>query len=165
MTILFWLYYAGQEGNNGSIVRYVKKNRTSGTGMFLSGRNDLQARIETRDHARVYTLEAPFSPCRQTFVAVTFNHTSVEAKLWINAVVENKTKIKNKIELSTKHQLKVGGKTFKGRITQLQIYNYPLTKEKMNESFKIPGQSYDQELRQVGNKMPSTKLFMYFYKP
>ena len=59
MTILFWLYYAGQEGNNGSIVRYVKKNRTPGTGMFLSGRNDLQARIETRDHARVYTLEAP----------------------------------------------------------------------------------------------------------
>ena len=125
--------------NNGSIVRYVKKNRTPGTGMFLSGCNDLQARIETRDYARVYTLEAPFSPCRWTFVAITFNHTSDEAKLWINAVVENKTLIKNKIELSTKHQFKVGDKNFKGRITQLQIYNYPLTREKMNESFKIPG--------------------------
>ena len=139
MTILFWLYYAGQKGNNGGIVRYVKNSKTPGTGMFLSGRNDLQARIVTRDHARVYTLEAPFSPCRWTFVAITFNHTSGEAKLWINAVVENKTMIKNKIELSTNHQFKVGGKNFKGRITQLQIYNYPLTKEKMNESFKIPG--------------------------
>ena len=47
--------------------------------------------------------------------------------------------IKNKIELSTKHQFKVGGKKFKGRITQPQTYKYPLTREKMNESFKIPG--------------------------
>lgn len=49
MTILFWLYYAGHE-ENASIVRFVGKNRTLWTGMFLSGRTYLQARIETRDH-------------------------------------------------------------------------------------------------------------------
>ena len=138
MTILFWLFYAGHEGNTG-IARFVGKNRNHGTGMFLSGRTDLQGRIETRDHAKVYTLEAQISAYRWTFVAITFDHTSGEAKLWINAVVENKTMIKNLIELSTQQPFKIGGNKFKGRITQLQIYNYPLTTEKINESFKISG--------------------------
>lgn len=138
MTILFWLYYNGHE-RNASIVRYARNNRIQGTGMFLSGPTDLQARIQTRDHVKVFTLKAQISACRWNFVAITFNHTSGEAKLWINAVVENKTMIKNMIELSTQHPFKIGGNKFKGRITQLQIYNYPLTTEKINESFKISG--------------------------
>ena len=139
MTILFWFFYTGQAKNT-SIVRYLNKKRS--LGVFVSEHTDLQARIVKRDLAEVYTLKAPFSAGSWTFVAITFNHTSGEAKLWINAVVANETTIKGKIELSTQHNLKIGGSKFKGRITQLRIYNYPLTKEKIreiNKTLTVPG--------------------------
>ena len=141
MTILFWLHYTGQERVTG-IVRYLKLRQSLGMGIFVSEHTDLEARIVKRDLAKVYTLKAPFSAGNWTFVAITFNQTSGEAKLWINAAVANKTTIEEEIELNTQHHLKIGGSRFKGRITQLRIYNYPLTKEKIreiNETFTIPG--------------------------
>ena len=141
MTIQFWLYYTGLE-RNASIVRYNWNKRQSlRMRMFLSrsGRTNQHAGIETRDNVKVFILEAPFSAGRWTFVAITFNHTSGEAKLWVNAVVVKEITIKDNIELSTQNQLKIGSSNFEGRITQLQIYNYPLTKKEINESFTIPG--------------------------
>lgn len=141
MTILFWLHYTGQERDTG-IVRYLKLHQSLGMGIFVSEHTDLQARIVKRDLAKVYTLKAPFSAGSWTFVAITFNQTSGEAKLWINAAVAKETTIEEEIELNTQHHLKIGGRRFKGRITQLRIYNYPLTKEKIreiNETFTILG--------------------------
>lgn len=141
MTILFWLHYTGQKKDTG-IVRYLKPRQSFEMGIFVSEHTDLQARIVKRDLAKVYTLKAPFSAASWTFVAITFNQTSGEAKLWINAALANETTIEEEIELNTQHHLKIGGSSFKGGITQLRIYNYPLTKEKIrkiNETFTIPG--------------------------
>lgn len=141
ITILFWLYYTGHKRDTG-IVRYLKQGQSLGMGIFVSKRTYLQARIVKRDLAKVYTLKGPFSAGSWTFVAITFNQTSSEAKLWIDAVVADETTIEEDIELNTQNHLKIGGSKFKGRITQLQIYNYPLTKEKIreiNETFTIPG--------------------------
>ena len=140
MTIQFWLYYTGFK-RSAIIVRYWNKRHSLRIKMFLSGRTNQQAGnvTVTRDNVKVFILEAPFSAGRWTFVAITFNHTSGEAKLWINAVVVEEIAIKDNIELSTHYQLKIGSNNFEGRITQLQIYNYPLTKKEINESFTIPG--------------------------
>lgn len=144
MTVLFWLYYTGQK-RNASIVRYWKQRQSVGVGIFVSDHTDIHARIVTRDLKKVYSLKAPFSAGSWTFLAITFNQTSGEAKLWINAVAANETMIKEKITLNTQHDKRhntIGDSNFKGRITQLRIYNYPLTKEKIreiNETFTIPG--------------------------
>ena len=141
ITILFWLYYTGHKRGSG-IVQYLNQPRSRGMGIFVSERNGLQARIVKRHFTKVYTLKAPSSAGSWTFVAITFNQTSGEAKLWINAVVANKTTIKEEFGSSTNQHLEIGGDKFKGRITQLRIYNYPLTKQKIreiNETFTILG--------------------------
>lgn len=141
ITILFWLCYTSHRGGSG-IVQYLNQRRSRGMGIFVSERNGLQACIVKRDISKVYTLKVPSSAGSWTFVAITFNQTSGEAKLWINAVVANETAIKEDCGPITKRHLKIGGHKFKGRITQLRIYNYPLTKEKIteiNETFTILG--------------------------
>ena len=135
------MYYSGQ-GENAVVFRYLKRSQS--IGMFVSKDTNLQARMVKRDLAEVYTLKAPFLAGSWTLVAITFNQTSGEAKLWINAVVLNvcTKRINTKIERETQHHLKIGSNHFKGRITQLRIYDYPLTREKIreiNETFKIPG--------------------------
>ncbi|XP_074631076.1 uncharacterized protein LOC141889631 isoform X2 [Acropora palmata] len=64
-----------------------------------------------------------------TFVGVSYNQTAPEVKLWIDGNVVNSTTLT--ADFNGSQLLKLGGNNFKGKITQLMLFNLTLTQEQM----------------------------------
>ena len=75
-----------------------------------------------------------------TFVGVSYNETAPEVKLWIDGNVVNSTTLT--ADFNGSQLLKLGGNNFKGKITQLMLFNLTLTQEQMQGikgRMKLPG--------------------------
>ena len=75
------------------------------------------------------------------FVGVSYNKTTAEAKLWIDGkIVKSKKPTVN----FGSQLLTLGGNNFKGKITQLMLFNSTLTKEQIQgikRRMRLPGET------------------------
>ena len=81
--------------------------------------------------------------CR-TFVGVSYNETSAEAKLWIDGNKVNSTRLTTKLNSQGSQSLTLGGKAFKGKTTQLMLLSLTLIKEQIQGikgTMKLPGET------------------------
>ena len=127
ITMLCWLNYGGQQG---PIFNY----RTSGSwGVHLWV---AQGKLFVRfTHTRYYTFTTALHHTPLAggwkFVGASYDHGSGEAKLWVDGVVVQTRNIGAGLELATQDSIRMGVKSgdvryFKGRITQMQVYNEAL---------------------------------------
>ena len=142
MTILCWLYiYNNKDESN--FLQY-KDTALSVVGKTLTFRNPKLG---------VLSLTGTFAAKGWAFVGVSYNETSAEAKLWIDGNMVNSTVLKSEVlgtsanTTEDSESLTLGGNQFKGKITQLLLFNLPLTQEQIQgikRRMKLPGemQSY-----------------------
>ena len=141
MTMLCWLLPGGQDG---PIFNY----RTSGSwGVHLwVVAGQLFVRFTKRDYsftnALIHTALKPEDGWK--FVGASYDHTSGDAKLWVDGNEVHKLNIGANLHLATQDSVRMGvkigdGRYFKGRIAQMQVYNAALTQEQIeairSESF------------------------------
>ena len=75
------------------------------------------------------------------FVGVSYNKATAEAKLWINGKIVKS--VKATVSLSSQ-LLTLGGNDFKGKITQLMLFNLTLTEEQIQgirRRMRLPGET------------------------
>ena len=75
------------------------------------------------------------------FVGVSYNNTTAEAKLWIDGKIVKS--VKPTVSLSSQ-LLTLGGNDFKGKITQLMLFNLTLTEEQIQgirRRMRLPGET------------------------
>ena len=94
-----------------------------------------------------------------TFVGVSYNATPPEAKLWIDGNIVKSGKLRANFDPSGSQLLMLGGDDFKGKITQLMLFNLTLTQEQIQGikgRMKLPGEteSYIYKIKMI--------LFRYF---
>ena len=76
------------------------------------------------------------------FVGASYDNTSGEAKLWVDGAAVETKNIREGLELGTQGSVRMGSTTkfntysFKGRITQMQVYNLALTQEQIQTTQK-----------------------------
>ena len=142
MTILCWLYIY----NNKDESNFLQYNDTalSVDGKTLTFRNpNLFGR----------SLTGTLAAKGWAFVGVSYNETSAIAKLWIDGNIVNSTVLNSKVRGTSTdttkgpESLTLGGNQFKGKITQLMLFNLTLTQEQIQgikRRMKLPGemQSY-----------------------
>ena len=135
MTVLCWLYYDEKDGPVfnyrttkmwGVVVRVVSKK------FFV--------RFRQRNYLPTTELRSPTPLVARewTFVGATYNSTSGEAKMWIDGHVVHELNIGSNLQLGTQDNVTMGvrrgdPKFFKGRITQMQVYNVPLTHDEIQK--------------------------------
>ena len=95
-----------------------------------------------------------------TFVGVSYNETTTEAKLWIDGNIANSGKLTANFVSSGSRLLKLGGNNFKGKITQLMLFNLTLTQEQIQGvkgRMTLPGEreSYIYKIKMI--------LFRFFF--
>ena len=135
ITMLCWLLPGGKDG---PIFDYRISGRI---GVFLEvrGGSHLFAVFKRRDYGYTDMLHFPVRPeDGWKFVGASYDHTSGDAKLWIDGNVVDKTNIGANLLLATQDSVRMGarfpeshGGYFKGRIAQMQVYNAALTKEQI----------------------------------
>ena len=80
-----------------------------------------------------------------TLVGVSYNEKSAEAQLWIDGhVLVNSRILRTKLDWKDSPSLTLGGNKFKGKITQLMLFNLTLTQEQVQEingRMKLPGET------------------------
>ena len=79
-----------------------------------------------------------------TLVGVSYNEKSAEAQLWIDGHVVNSRILRTKMDSKGSPSLTLGGNKFKGKITQLMLFNLTLTQEQVQEvngRMKLPGET------------------------
>ena len=83
------------------------------------------------------------------FVGASYNRSSGEAKVWVDGNVVWLENVEKYFELSTQNNVTMGarksnGSYFKGRITQMRMYNLALTQEQIKaikEQLNHPGKN------------------------
>ena len=131
MTMLCRVYYNGQDG---PLFNY----RTSGSwGVHLWVVNGhLFARFTRRDYSHTTALSRTALAGGWKFVGVSYDRGTGEAQLWINGAVVQTLNIGAGLDLATQDPIRMGvkigdGRYFKGRIAQMQVYNYALSQEQI----------------------------------
>ena len=79
-----------------------------------------------------------------TFVGVSYNKTTAEAKLWIDGNIVNPKNLAANFDSNGAQTLTLGGDNFKGKITQLMVFNLTMTQEQIREikgRMKLPGET------------------------
>ena len=76
------------------------------------------------------------------FVGASYDHSSGEAKLWVNGAAVQTLNIGAGLELATQDVIRMGvrsgdGRCFKGRIAQMRIYNRALSQEQIQAIQKL----------------------------
>ena len=135
ITMLCWLLPGGKDG---PIFSYKISGRLGMT-LEVSGGSHLVAMFRRRDYAYIDMMHFPVRPeDGWKFVGVSYDHTSGDAKLWIDGNVVVKFWIGKDQLLATQDSVRMGakfrkefGSHFKGRIAQMQVYNAALTKEQI----------------------------------
>ena len=145
--MLCWLYY---DDHNGPIFDY-RPERYLGVKLGLY-RGRLYVRLTDGYYSgSVYSIHTSIAGGWK-FVGASYNHTSGEVKLWIDEYEVYERKIKAGIRLSTHHKVRIGANkwwSFKGRISQMQVYNLALTQEQIKaiqEKIQRPGENASYSL-------------------
>ena len=145
ITMLFWVYY---DGANGPLFFYrVGPN----VGVSFSIVETLPS-VQFTD--RDYNVLLEMGRSSQSlaggwkFVGASYDGNTGEAKLWIDGVAVETTNIGGGVDLATQGNFIVGAHPsspwyFKGRITQMRLYNISLLQEQVHE---IMGKSHLQIL-------------------
>ena len=78
------------------------------------------------------TTNQRMAPHQWHYVGLSYDHKTGIASLWVNGtMVKNKT-TQADISLAAQQHIKVGEKSFEGRITAMQVYDVALTEEQIN---------------------------------
>ena len=133
ITMLCWLQYHGDR--NGPIFNYKTRGDSRGVHLFVY-EGKLYVRFNKRDYSateNVTLIDTTPVARGWTFVGASYDHGSGEAKLWVDGVVVKTKNIGARLELATQDSIRMGvmsdnkAEYFKGRITQMQVYNESLT--------------------------------------
>ena len=135
ITMLCWLNYGGQ---NGPIFTYKTSGDSWGVHLLVY-EGKLYVRFNKRDYSATETetlIDTTPVARGWKFVGASYDYVSGEAKLWVDGVVVQKKTVGAGLELATQDSIRMGMKSdylkfFKGRITQMQVYNESLTQEQI----------------------------------
>ena len=135
--MLCWLYHGGQDG---PIFNYRTSGDEWGVHLWVND-GKLSVRYTKRED---YSFTNPANLSHTTllggwkFVGTSYNHTSGEAKLWVDGAGVQMLNIGVNLDLATQDSIRMGAKCkdtvdryFKGRIAQMQVYNVALTKDQI----------------------------------
>ena len=127
MTVLCWLYYDSQDG---PVFTYWTRQKRQFVIKIVDG--NVVARFRNGDHLGTYPLRSSSLKPDWIFVGASYNRSSGETKVWVDGDVVGEENIGKDFELGTQNNVTMGawksnGSYFKGRITQMQVYNLALT--------------------------------------
>ena len=133
ITIVCWLYTYDNNAKTEGFLQYK--------GIHLSANHkELKLSSSLNDQLLTGTLAEK----GWTFVGVSYNDTTAEVKLWIHGNVMNSTTLTTDFDSTGPQLLKLGGNNFKGKITQLMLFNLTLIQEQMQGikgMMKLPGET------------------------
>lgn len=121
----------------GSVIQYL--NKDSDVGLYTSSTTSLSAKFADRTRKSFSSVNnGNYSVSLQNkwqYIGVSFSYNTGMATLWIDGK-DVQIKYLGKFELSTDHDIRIGGgqgkgDSFQGRISCLQIYNRALTKNEV----------------------------------
>ena len=131
MTLLCWVYYNGKDGplfnyrttGRAGVHLWVKHGH-----LFVTFRNRHNSSINAPQHT---DLAGGWK-----FVGATYDRSTGDAKLWVNGAVVKTLNIGAGLDLATQDNIRMGAKIgsdryFKGKITQMQVYDKALTQEQI----------------------------------
>ncbi|XP_068692201.1 uncharacterized protein [Montipora foliosa] len=155
VTILYWLYHLEFNSSQKDNYLIIYRNGTrKGLRIFDYRKSDeSQKRIIKLTYGKQHNITLRHQYEIQAlnswrFLGTTYNRSSGEAKFWVNGTATETKNIGKDFELGTQYPLKIRSHNFKGRITQLRIYNCPLTQEqiqKIKGQFKTPQSGGESE--------------------
>ena len=131
ITMLCWVYHSGQ---GGPLFDY-RPNGAWGVRLWtLHGQ--LFFRFTKRDYSLTTRLLHTARAGGWKFVGATYDHSTGDAKLWVDGFVVQTLNIGAGLDLATQDSIRMGaknydGRYFKGRIAQMQIYDKALTQEQI----------------------------------
>ena len=133
ITLLCWVYYDGQDG---PLFNY-KTSGDWGVHLWAAGGN-LFARFTKRDYSFTNALSNAALTHGWRCVGASYNNINGEAKLWMDGAFVQTLNIGVGLELATQDSVRMGVKTgdgryFKGRITQMRVYDVALPQELIQE--------------------------------
>ena len=134
ITLLCWVYYDNQYG---PLFIYHLNTRW---GVSFQARYEVYMfPIWGRNGLFLNRIDSNTSVVRGwKFVGASYNYSSGEAKLWIDGVLDGTVNVAAETELGTQYKVRMGGTPheshyFKGRITQMRVYDVALTQEQVQE--------------------------------
>ena len=130
ITILFWLYTYDN----------VAETTLQYKGMKIVV-NHKNLTLTFPGRAKVIGLTGTLAEKGWTFVGVSYNKTTAEAKLWIDGKIVKSENITVNFD---SRLLTLGGNNFNGKITQLMLFNLTLTEEQIQGikgRMRLPGET------------------------
>ena len=146
ITMLCWLFPGGQDG---PLFNY-RNSGSWGVHLWVVA-GQLFARFTKRDYsftqALLHTHLKPEDGWK--FVGASYDQANGDAKLWVDGKVVQTLNIGANLQLATQDSVRMGvkigdGRYFKGRITQMQVYNVALTQEQIqaiNDRTQVDGKN------------------------
>ena len=136
MTIIFWVY----PETPGALVHFNPKGRGVDVGIARPCR--LYARFWERSGKYKKELFKGIMHRQWNYVAVTYDHSTGFATLWSNSVSIIRRRIGSfPLGLATNYEILMGRepgdrRRFRGKVSCLQIYNYPMTSMQIRSKMK-----------------------------
>ena len=136
ITMLCWVYYDGQ---NGPFFSYSPWPSSSQHPLLFGvWKAKLYVLFVARNDTYFSVLNTGALAGGWKFVGASYNRTSGEAKLWIDGVAVRTENATAEKDLETKYNVVMGAAPlyrifFKGRITQMRLYNISLAQEQVRE--------------------------------
>ena len=136
MTVLCWLNYK----KDGPVFNYASNDHKRG--VVLRVNNDkIAVHFRRRDYGETGALQSstPTPTDTWTFFGASYNHSSGEAKLLVDGEEVQSKNIGSGFQLGTQDNARLGvrlgdGQFFRGKISQLKVYNVALSPEQMEVS-------------------------------
>ena len=140
MTMLCWVFY---DGKGGPLFSYNDGNWESAVHMWVRKGNH-KGHLNARFRRHFIWTTNPNPQLNLAggwkFVGASYNNTSGEAKLWVDGAAVQTKNIREGLELGTQGSVRMGATEynayFKGRITQMQVYNLTLTQKQIQTTQK-----------------------------
>ena len=132
MTMLCWVYYNNKDG---PLFNYRPSKPWAVHLRTVSGQ--LSVRFTKRDYSLTPYLLHTALAGGWKFVGATYDHSTGDAKLWVNGAVVQTLNIGAGLDLATQDSIRMGANKnynwwyFKGRIAQMQVYDKALTQEQI----------------------------------
>ncbi|XP_068708476.1 sushi, von Willebrand factor type A, EGF and pentraxin domain-containing protein 1-like [Montipora foliosa] len=137
MTVLCWLNYKGEDG---PVFNYASKDHKMGVVLRVKN-GKIAVHFRKRDYGGTKVLQSsiPTPKDTWTFVGASYNHSSGEAKFLVDGEEVESKNIGTGFELGTQDNARLGvrlgdEKFFRGKISQLKVYNVALSPEQMEVS-------------------------------
>ena len=158
ITMLCWVYHSGQ---GGPLFDY-RPNRAWGVHLVVSWafHGQLAVRFTKRDYSLSTHLLRTALAGGWKFVGATYDHSTGDAKLWVDGFVGKTLNIGAGLNLATQESTRMGvnnyyQKYFKGKIAQMQVYDKALTQEQI--------QTIQQQTKAFGEYVTKQKCLVEAY--